>query len=536
MEGLEASALASPSPGGGGLPHGAAGTAGQKRGGPEAAGEGEPDAEQWGIALSDYDSDDERAADDGPDRVPCISLRVTKGASPQVVDESAIVQAFLEERLGARRAGAVEVAVYTKPMYYKYEAEKTWPVVALQFSTADDFQAVMREFGAGGIADCVEFGSYREVALKEVYYPGCGQTKGAKVAYCREGHEQLLPGAPALGAYAGAGLLVTFLLENTLGLRLSVRAHNKLAGVVVMAGSSPARSYDKDQGQHPWSHGTEGVREQLADFGLGCELMKVADAGSPLDGCAVTPWVIPGSRLKRAHRGARMGVRVTHAASRVAGGQVEQDGALPAFRLKGEVGWAHVVKPQEGTGGRVWGTKLCSVGVRPVVDEASGYEVVALEDEEGVAWWEVGPKGSGAVPAGFQVVGQRERAARRVERASRVNAVEAAVRGAGVAAAAAAGQPAACRRFLEKGVKVVLGAIRGEADWRGSLRGQSAGLFDMHDIRGVRLMCGEGGLCGQQGFPCAIFGVAAKAALVSAARQARATVSAAYQVRGLWCR
>ena len=514
-----------------------AGAAGQKRGGLGESDEKSGDEDEWGIMLSDYDSDDARTAAGGPDRIPCISLRVTKGASPKQVDESAIVQAFLEERFGARKAGLVEVAVYTTPVYLKYEAGKTWAVISLQLSSADDFRVLMRDFGAGGLADCVEYGAFREVVLDSVYYPGCGQTKPAKVAYCREGNEQLLPGAPSLGTFVGAGLLVTLLLENTLGLGLNVRAYNKLAGMMVMSGSSSAKSYDGDRGQRPWSHGTEGVKRQLEGFGLACELVKVADVDSPLNGCGVAPWEISGSRLKRAHRGARIGVRVTHAASRVGAGGVEPDGALPTFRLRCEVGWAHQVKPAEGTAaGKGWGTKLCSVGVRPSVDEESGYAVVALEDAEGGGWWEIGPAGGGAVPAGFQVA-VKERTAKRVERESRVNAVQAAVRGAGAVAAGAAGQREACKGFLEKGVKSVLGAIRGQQDWRSSLRERSAGLFDPHGILGVKLMCPEGGFCGQQAFPCAMFCVGARAALVSSMRQALVTVVAVcWGVEGPRCR
>ena len=490
---------------------------------PAGAAGDEADGGWAGIELgSDYDSGDVEDAEAALGRVlSCVQLRVTTGGSPLVVDEAAVVTAFLEERLGGREAREVKVGVFTSLLALRHEADRTWPVLSLQFARGADFMRVMRAFGAPGLAD-EGYDGFREVALGEVYLPGCGQRRAVTVAYCREKHEQSLPGAPDLGVFVGEGLLVTLCVPNTLGLDLDVRAYNKVTCALVMGGSCAAKSYDGAGKGDAWAKPAAGVQRQLAVFGLSGAVSKVSDKGSPRHQCGAMPWRLPGSVLTGAYRGAKLEVRVVHQPERVAAGTVEPGSPVGAFRLRGLVGWGWQVKPRAGGTGREWETRLCSVEMKPEVASGSGYEVVRLEDAEGAVWYQVSPRESSAVlPPGYAAVARPARAPKRAAPEHVVNAVRMAVRGAGAAAAEAAGQGAACGMFLERAAKAVLRAGKSDKDWRLQLPAACEAIFDLRGGAGRKLMCEAGACCRQERFPCAQFFVAAKAAMVGSLREVR---------------
>ena len=64
---------------------------------------------------------------------------------------------------------------------------------------------------------------------------------------------------------------------------MSIRAHNKVACALVMAGSRAAKNYDGAGRGDAWAHEAPGVLRQLESFGLSGEVTKVSDTSSPLN-------------------------------------------------------------------------------------------------------------------------------------------------------------------------------------------------------------------------------------------------------------
>jgi hypothetical protein len=472
--------------------------------------------EAEGFALPDF-SDSDVEVEFVDHNVPGISLRVTLGASPMGADEEAILGAFLEERLGAKEAGEVEASLFTKALSLKYEASRTWPVLALQVGEPAVYKKLMRAFEGAPLASCEIYRGYRELSLGAVLMPSSQKKKKVTVAYVREGQEQYLPQAPPLGQFQGTGVLITLRIPNSLGLKLSHGHLNRLAGGLVMAGSRLAQSSDKGKGGGAWAHEAEGVLPQLARQGLQGEAVKMYDRASGQHKCPLQPWASSGSRLRGLHRGASMQVRVT-LASGGGGGAADPAAALPRFLLAGEVGWALDAKPLTDDN-KKWASKLCSVEMDVQVSAASGYTAVALVAPGGAKCWQVSPGESGPIPEGYAAAARPERAAKKKTPEFVEAAVKKALREAGNRHVEERHMGAVCGSFSGRAVTSLVKRTKGVPDWRAQLPSWCEEVLDPASSFGRLAVCPVGVCCQRRRFPCILFGGAEAAATAAALRQ-----------------
>ena len=243
-------------------------------------------AESRGVVVSESE---DSGAEDGALPMPCILVRVQAGGSPRVEDQNAMMAALLVRILGRAVAAQLSVGIDTYQATFRREV-KTWELLAVQAETLKDYLLLTQAYKTESATLDARFRVPQTVELADVLYPSCGQPRAVQVAWCVQGYEAYLPGAPDLGEYEGDSAVVRLCFPGLEGLRLASASDCSATVQLVMEGSSEARSYGGLTGQ-AWCAVAEGVQSQLRRQGLWGKPVKATD---PFGGkeCWFLPWRI----------------------------------------------------------------------------------------------------------------------------------------------------------------------------------------------------------------------------------------------------